>query len=48
MHMRDGSSNWSLSAARYQNNEISVGDNAAMAHVFASDFAACGREQTTS
>jgi phosphatidylserine/phosphatidylglycerophosphate/cardiolipin synthase-like enzyme len=36
--LRDGSSNWSISAARYQDNEISVSDNAAMAHAFASDF----------
>ena len=36
--LRDGSGNWSISAARYQDNEISVSDNAAMAHAFASDF----------
>ena len=36
--LRDGSENWSISAARYQDNEISVSDNAEMAHAFASDF----------
>jgi phosphatidylserine/phosphatidylglycerophosphate/cardiolipin synthase-like enzyme len=36
--LRDGSGNWSISAARYQDNEISVSDNRAMAHAFASDF----------
>lgn len=36
--LRDGSGNWSVSAARYQDNEISVTDNAAMAQAFASDF----------
>jgi len=36
--LRDGSCNWSVSAARYQDNEISVTDNTAMARAFASDF----------
>ena len=36
--LRDGSCNWSVSAARYQDNEISVTDNAAMAQAFGSDF----------
>jgi phosphatidylserine/phosphatidylglycerophosphate/cardiolipin synthase-like enzyme len=36
--LRDGSGNWSISAARYQDNEISVSGNAAMIHAFRSDF----------
>jgi phosphatidylserine/phosphatidylglycerophosphate/cardiolipin synthase-like enzyme len=36
--LRDGSGNWSISAARYQDNEISISENATMAHAFASDF----------
>ncbi|HEY4051841.1 MAG TPA: phospholipase D-like domain-containing protein [Acidobacteriaceae bacterium] len=36
--LRDGSSNWSISAARYQDNEISLSDSESMAHAFATNF----------
>jgi cardiolipin hydrolase len=38
--LRDGSANWSLSAARYQDNEITITDDPLEVHAFERKFAA--------